>query len=224
MTTLDHDIQRGWQPEGLLTDWVGGPDVKWLFRRIAQLAVEETARGASGRVLEVAAAEAVHSCLLANRGLESFVVEPSLSMLERAREHRTRLEATVTLVRGIAETLPFADATFDRVLCDSAVDHLTYPDAGVREMARVLKPDGRRGVLSIDLGLDIPDKALRERTTLVLPRLRAAFIQTVQIYAAGMPQGPPPSVDYLSRELQRQTDVTLGQKGAKLLMGSVLMN
>ncbi|WP_374344297.1 hypothetical protein [Phenylobacterium sp.] len=90
--------------------------------------------------------------------------------------------------------------------------------------ATVLKPDGRRGVLSIDLGLDIPDKALRERTTLVLPRLRAAFIQTVQIYAAGMPQGPPPSVDYLSRELQRQTDVTLGQKGAKLLMGSVLMN
>lgn len=90
--------------------------------------------------------------------------------------------------------------------------------------ATVVKPDGRRGVLSVDLGLDVPDKALREKTQLVLPRLRAAFVQTVQIYASGMPQGPPPSVDYLSRELQRQTDVTLGQKGAKLLMGSVLMN
>jgi hypothetical protein len=90
--------------------------------------------------------------------------------------------------------------------------------------ATVVRPDGRRGVLSVDLGLDVPDKALREKTQLILPRLRAAFVQTVQIYAAGMPQGPPPSIDYLSRELQRQTDVTLGQKGAKLLMGSVLVN
>lgn len=90
--------------------------------------------------------------------------------------------------------------------------------------ATVVKPNGRRGVLSVDLGLDVPDKGLREKAQLVLPRLRAAFVQTVQIYAAGMPQGPPPSVDYLSRELQRQTDVTLGQKGAKLLLGSVLMN
>lgn len=90
--------------------------------------------------------------------------------------------------------------------------------------ATVLRPDGRRGVMSVDLGLDISDKALRDKAQLVLPRLRAAFVQTVQVYAAGMPQGPPPSVDYLSRELQRQTDLTLGRPGAKLLLGSVLVN
>ncbi|WP_304176455.1 hypothetical protein [Phenylobacterium aquaticum] len=90
--------------------------------------------------------------------------------------------------------------------------------------ATVVKPGGRRGVMTVDCGLDIPDKALHDKTQLLLPRLRAAYIQTVQIYAAGMPQGPPPSIDYLSRELQRQTDLTLGAAGAKLLLGSVLLN
>lgn len=90
--------------------------------------------------------------------------------------------------------------------------------------ATVVKPGGRRGVMTVDCGIDIPDKALHDKAQLILPRLRAAFIQTVQIYAAGMPAGPPPSIDYLSRELQRQTDVTLGGPGAKLLLGSVLVN
>lgn len=90
--------------------------------------------------------------------------------------------------------------------------------------ATVVKPGGRRGVMSVDCGLDIPNKALHDKAQLVLPRLRAAFIQTLQIYAAGMPLGPPPSIDYLSRELQRQTDITLGTPGAKLLLGSVLLN
>jgi len=46
-------------------------------------------------------------------------------------------------VRGIAEGLPFPDASLDRVLCDSALDHFAAPDQGMREMARVLAPTGR---------------------------------------------------------------------------------
>ena len=90
--------------------------------------------------------------------------------------------------------------------------------------ATVIRPDGRRGVLMVETGLDIPDQALRDKAEKLLPRIRAAYFQTVQVYAAGLTPGLPPNVDYLSRELQRQTDLALGVRGARLLLGSVMVN
>src|SRR5437762_6047244 len=51
------------------------------------------------------------------------------------------------------------------------------------------RPGGRRGVMTVECGLDVPDGSLRARAEASLPRLRAAFVQTVQIYAAGLPPG-----------------------------------
>jgi hypothetical protein len=90
--------------------------------------------------------------------------------------------------------------------------------------ATVIRPDGRRGVLMVETGLDIPDQALRDKAEKLIPRLRAAYFQTVQVYAAGLTPGLPPNVDYISRELQRQTDLALGKPGARLLLGSVMVN
>lgn len=89
--------------------------------------------------------------------------------------------------------------------------------------ATIIRRDGRRGVLSVETGLDIPSPALHDMALKVVPRLKAAFVQSVQIYGAGMTPGLPPNVDFLARELQRQTDLTLGQPGARLLLGSVLV-
>jgi hypothetical protein len=83
---------------------------------------------------------------------------------------------------------------------------------------------GRRGVLTVDCGLDVPDEKLRERAGLSLPRLRAAYVQVVQTYAAGLSAGAPPSPDFIGRELQRQTDQVLGRPGARLLLGAILVN
>ncbi len=55
-------------------------------------------------------------------------------------------------MRGIAEALPYPDQHFDRVLIDSAMDHLAAPDTGLREMVRVLKPDGRFIVSFVNYG------------------------------------------------------------------------
>jgi hypothetical protein len=86
------------------------------------------------------------------------------------------------------------------------------------------KPGVRRGVMTVDCGLDIADSGLRDRAELLLPRLRAAYVQTVQIYAGGLPAGFPPNTDFLKRSLQRVTDQTLGRKGANVLLGAVLVN
>ena len=73
-------------------------------------------------------------------------------------------------------------------------------------------------------GLDVPDAKLRAKVESVLPRVRAALVQTVQTYATGMTPGAPPNGDALSQALQRETDRVLGQKGAKVLLGTMLIN
>jgi hypothetical protein len=86
------------------------------------------------------------------------------------------------------------------------------------------KPGGRRGVLTVDCGLDVPDAGLRARADASLPRLRAAYVQIVTVYAAGLPMGAAPNVDFLARSLQGQTDTILGKPGARVLLGAVLVN
>ena len=65
-------------------------------------------------------------------------VEPSMPMLAQASGRR---------VQGVAEQLPFADGTFDRVFCVNALHHFTDRNGFFREAYRVLRPGG--GVLSI---------------------------------------------------------------------------
>lgn len=86
------------------------------------------------------------------------------------------------------------------------------------------RSDGRRGVLSVECGLDIADGGLRERAYASIPRLRSAYASTVQTYAAGLPSGAPPNVDYIARVLQQHTDAILGRRGAKVLLGAVVVN
>lgn len=86
------------------------------------------------------------------------------------------------------------------------------------------KGGGRRGILSVECGIDVPDAKLRERANLSLPRLRAAYVLTIQAYAGGLPPGTAPSLDYIVKTLQRQTDTILGKPGARVLLGAVLVN
>lgn len=86
------------------------------------------------------------------------------------------------------------------------------------------KPGGRHGVLTVECGLDIPDGGLRARAANLLPRLRAAYLETVIAYAAGLPLGAPPNTDFLVGALQHETDTMLGRKGARVLLGAVLVN
>lgn len=90
--------------------------------------------------------------------------------------------------------------------------------------ATVVRGDGRRGVLTLETGIDVPDEKLRERAQLVAPRLRAAYVQVLLTYAAGISATAAPNADFLAGELQKETDRVLGRKGAKLLLGNMLVN
>lgn len=91
-------------------------------------------------------------------------------------------------------------------------------------LGTTVRSDGRRGVMSVECGLDVPDASLRTRAEQSAPRLRSAFVETIQSYARGLPTGAAPNADFISRTLQRQTDTILGKPGAKLLLGAILVN
>ena len=90
--------------------------------------------------------------------------------------------------------------------------------------AIAFRPDGRRGVLSVETGLDVKDDGLRARVHALTPRLRDAYVTSVQSYARTLGPGVPPNADRLAVQLQRETDRVLGKPGAKLLLGTILVN
>lgn len=91
-------------------------------------------------------------------------------------------------------------------------------------LGTTIRSGGGRGVLSVDCGLDVPDPALRTLAEQSVPRLRAAYVQTVQAYAAGLASGALPNADYIAQQLQRQTDAVLGRRGARVLLGAIIVN
>lgn len=87
--------------------------------------------------------------------------------------------------------------------------------------ATVIRPDGRRGVMTVETGIDVKDEALRLKATQDTPRLRAAYNEVVQAAANALPPGAPPDLERLHMDLQRATVRTLGRGGAVFLIGSV---
>jgi hypothetical protein len=90
--------------------------------------------------------------------------------------------------------------------------------------ATIVRPDGRRGVLSVEAGIDCPDPAVKARADLLEPRLRDAYVQFLGVYAAALAAGSLPDADQIGAGLQRRTDAVVGRPGARLLLGSILVN
>ncbi|MGI8902412.1 MAG: class I SAM-dependent methyltransferase [Solirubrobacteraceae bacterium] len=74
-----------------------------------------------------------------------------------------RLDGRIRYVLGLAEELPFADATFDLVTCQTLLIHVVSPRAVLEEMLRVARPGGlilaaepnNRASLLIDASTDV---------------------------------------------------------------------
>lgn len=60
---------------------------------------------------------------------------------------------------GVVESLPYADESFDLVLCTQVFEHLSDPAAATREIHRVLKPGGVALVSTHGVFLYHPDPA-----------------------------------------------------------------
>ncbi len=99
-------------------------------------------------------------------------VDPANGMIEMAK----RLTPNATFSKAMAETLPLQDASVDLVLSTTSFHHWQDQAAGLREIARVLRPGGR----FILVDFSFPDwlvRVFRLKRVHSPAQLRALFIQ-----------------------------------------------
>ena len=99
--------------------------------------------GARGEVLEVGLGNGLN---LAHypEGVERVTgIDPSPQAERLARKEMRACPFPVEFHTGSAEDMPFADSSFDTVTVTWTLCTIPDPEQALREMARVLRPDGR---------------------------------------------------------------------------------
>jgi ubiquinone/menaquinone biosynthesis C-methylase UbiE len=102
--------------------------------------------GTSDAILEVGAGTGRIAQHYAARAGECVLVDPSARMLQRARRKAPGARHVV----GYVESLEFPDGSFDKIVCFDSLHHWADQERGLREVRRVLKPDGLLVMVEVD--------------------------------------------------------------------------
>lgn len=145
--TAKHLLSRTFgQPSGLFGR-LGGFIMSRENRQMARRAIRVLHVRPDDQVLEVGCGPGVAIRLLLRSapGVIAVGIDPSEEMLEQARaRNATAVRAGRVLLRQApAEELPFDDAAFDRAFAIRSMSLWSDSRAGLRELRRVLKPQGR---------------------------------------------------------------------------------
>ena len=131
-------LKRKWQKEaptydrrmGFFERVLFGDGREWVCSR------------ASGEVLEVAVGTG-RNFTFYPQGVRLSAIDLSPAMLEIARKRAEELGVDADLREGDAQQLPFADASFDTVVCTLSLCNIPDDRRAIAEMKRVLRPEGR---------------------------------------------------------------------------------
>ena len=91
------------------------------------------------KLLDVATGPGSLAAEAARRGVRCTGVDLSSGMIQLARKSNPGIDFRVADV----EHLPFADGSFDAVVCNFGLGHFPYPEAAVAECIRTLRKGGR---------------------------------------------------------------------------------
>ena len=123
-----------------------GQDPRWRRALVAGINP-----GPDQHVLDVAAGTGLVTAELVRQGAGRVTaLDQSEDMLAGAQARATRdpaLAQRVTFVQGEAERLPFDDGHFDALSFTYLLRYVDDRDATMRELARVVRPGGRIGML-----------------------------------------------------------------------------
>jgi demethylmenaquinone methyltransferase/2-methoxy-6-polyprenyl-1,4-benzoquinol methylase len=166
---LFQDLPKHYDRMGAMLSF--GQDPRW--RRALVRAIDPPA---GARVLDVAAGTGMVGVALARHSAcEVVALDQSEAMLTEARARVARdprLAAQITLVHGEAENLPFDDGEFDALTFTYLLRYVDDRAATMRELARVIKPGGRMGMIEFGVPGSAVLRALwRLHTRVGLPLL-----------------------------------------------------
>ncbi|MBD0318980.1 MAG: class I SAM-dependent methyltransferase, partial [Gemmatimonadetes bacterium] len=141
---LERDRERWWQSENW-DKWAGHyiseyPRGHFILETLARYAPEFRAEGA--RVLDVGCGDAGVLIAFAEAGAEVSGIEPYERSVERGRVRAEEHGVRADIRAGFAEALPFPDASFDLVILDNVLEHVTDRPKTLDEIHRVLAPGG----------------------------------------------------------------------------------
>lgn len=112
------------------------PLERWFLRRWRAEVLDQLPR--QGFLLEVGAGTGLNFEFYP-REASGVAIEPSIEMLKIARR---KSPERLTLIQGVAEQLPFADASFDAAFSSLVFCTVESPEAAYLELRRVVKKGG----------------------------------------------------------------------------------
>ena len=154
MTSATQKAYIGMGMEGSIARWYEKTTRRDLdeFRKLAARLAALLPAG--GDVLEVAPGPGFLSVELARMpALRVTALEISKTFVELARKNAAEAGVASNIVQGNASAMPFADQTFDLLVCRAAFKNFAEPAKALAEMRRTLRPGGR--ALIIDLRRDV---------------------------------------------------------------------
>jgi ubiquinone/menaquinone biosynthesis C-methylase UbiE len=122
------------------------------------------------RMLDLGCGFGRHAFEAARRGAEVVALDAGRDEVEgvvamfNAMEFEGELDAhaPAAAVQGDALHLPFADGSFDRVICSEVLEHIPDDLSAMRELSRVLRPGGTMAVTVPRFGPELINWALSD--------------------------------------------------------------
>jgi SAM-dependent methyltransferase len=116
----------------------------WVSERVGMRAHrKELLGGARGRTVELGSGTGLNLPHYPDDLDELILTEPDATMTARLERKLRRSGSLARVIGADAEQLPFDDASVDTVVSTLVLCTVDAPDAALREIARVLRPDGQ---------------------------------------------------------------------------------
>jgi len=145
---------KGLPMEGMIARWYAKNGGRASEQKLLAQKIKNTIP-IGGDILEVAPGPGFLSIELARFGTYKVTaLEISKTFIEIAQENAKKANVKVEFQHGNASHMPFEDGTFDFIICVAAFKNFSEPVEAIREMYRVLKPNGKACI--VDLRRDVP--------------------------------------------------------------------
>ena len=114
------------------------------------------------KILDIACGGGALSLKIAEKGCEVYGVDLSEDAINSAKRLAEREKIACKFEVGSAEDLPYPDGYFDKVVCSSSLEHFKDDIKALKEMHRVLKPNGKLVLTTDSFNYPISDE-LKEK-------------------------------------------------------------